>query len=78
MDEARMIQYQVICMHRVGNPRKLTESQASELHTNPSIVMTLLNQDQHLDRYVKVIVDGTVAGYQTYRQGKRVTIEDIL
>jgi hypothetical protein len=73
-----MIEYQVICMHRVGNPRKLTESQASELHTNPSIVMTLLNQDQHLDRYVKVIVDGTVAGYQTYRQGKRVTIEDIV
>jgi hypothetical protein len=73
-----MIQYQVISMYRVGNPRKLTESQASELHTNPSIVMTLLNQDQHLDRYVKVIVDGTVAGYQTYRQGKRVTLEDIV
>jgi len=48
------------------------------MHTNPSIVMTLLNQDQHLDRYVKVIVDGTVAGYQTYRQGKRVTLEDIV
>jgi len=73
-----MIEYQVICMHRVGNPRKLTESQASELHTNPHIVMTLLNQDQHLDRYVKVIVDGTVAGYQSYRAGKRVTLEDIV
>jgi hypothetical protein len=40
--------------------------------------MTLLNQDQHLDRYVKVIVDGTVAGYQTYRQGKRATLADIV
>jgi hypothetical protein len=72
-----MIQYQVICMYRVGSARVLTEKQAKELHTNPSIVMTMLNQDQHLDRYVKVIVDGTVAGYQTYRQGKRVTLADI-
>jgi hypothetical protein len=72
-----MIQYQVICMYRVGSARVLTEKQAQELHTNPHIVMTLLNQDQHLDRYVKVIVDGTVAGYQSYRQGKRVTLEDI-
>jgi hypothetical protein len=56
----------------------LTEKQARELHTNPHIVMTMLNQDQHLDRYVKVIVDGTVAGYQSYRQGKRVTLEDIV
>jgi hypothetical protein len=72
-----MIQYQVICMYRVGSARVLTEKQAKELHTNPHIVMTLLNQDQHLDRYVKVIVDGTVAGYQSYRQGKRVTLEDI-
>ena len=72
-----MIQYQVICMYRIGNPRKLTESQHSELHTNLPTVMTLLNQDQHLDRYVKVIVDGTVAGYQSYRAGKRVTIEDL-
>jgi hypothetical protein len=38
----------------------------------------MLNQDQHLDRYVKVIVDGTVAGYQSYRQGKRVKLEDIV
>ena len=73
-----MIQYQVICMYRVGSARVLTKKQAEELHTNPHIVMTLLNQDQHLDRYVKVIVDGTVAGYQTYRQGKRVTLEDIV
>ena len=73
-----MIEYQVICMYRVGSARVLTEKQARELHTNPHIVMTLLNQDQHLDRYVKVIVDGTVAGYQTYRQGKRVTLEDIV
>jgi hypothetical protein len=72
-----MIQYQVISMYRVGSARVLTEKQAKELHTNPHIVMTLLNQDQHLDRYVKVIVDGTVAGYQTYRQGKRATLEDI-
>ena len=73
-----MIQYQVICMYRVGSARVLTEKQARELHTNPHIVMTMLNQDQHLDRYVKVIVDGTVAGYQTYRQGKRATLEDIV
>jgi len=73
-----MIQYQVICMHRVGSARVLTQKQGQELHTNPHIVMTLLNQDQHLDRYVKVIVDGTVAGYQTYRQGKRVTLDDIV
>ena len=73
-----MIQYQVICMYRVGSARVLTEKQAQELHTNPHIVLTLLNQDQHLDRYVKVIVDGTVAGYQTYRQGKRVTLADIV
>ena len=72
-----MIQYQVISMYRVGSARVLSEKQAKELHTNPHIVMTLLNQDQHLDRYVKVIVDGTVAGYQTYRQGKRATLEDI-
>lgn len=73
-----MIQYQVICMYRVGSARVLTEKQARELHTNPHIVMTMLNQDQHLDRYVKVIVDGTVAGYQSYRQGKRVTLQDIV
>jgi hypothetical protein len=73
-----MIQYQVICMYRVGLARVLTEKQARELHTNPHIVMTMLNQDQHLDRYVKVIVDGTVAGYQSYRQGKRVILEDIV
>jgi hypothetical protein len=73
-----MIQYQVICMYRVGSARVLTEKQARELHTNPHIVMTMLNQDQHLDRYVKVIVDGTVAGYQSYRQGKRVILEDIV
>ena len=72
-----MIQYQVISMYRVGSARVLTDRQASELHTNPSIVMTLLNQDQHLDRYVKVIVDGKVAGYQSYRAGKRVTVEDV-
>ncbi len=73
-----MIEYQVICMYRVGSARVLTEKQARELHTNPHIVMTLLNQDQHLDRYVKVIVDGTVAGYQSYRAGKRVTMDDIV
>ena len=73
-----MIQYQVICMYRVGSARVLTEKQARELHTNPHIVMTMLNQDQHLDRYVKVIVDVTVAGYQSYRQGKRVKLEDIV
>ena len=73
-----MIEYQVISMYRVGSARVLTEKQAKELHTNPHIVMTMLNQDQHLDRYVKVIVDGTVAGYQSYRQGKRVTLEDIV
>ena len=72
-----MIQYQVICLYRSGIGRKLTEKQASELHTNPSTVMTLLNADQHLDRYVKVIVDGTVAGYQSYRAGKRVTLQDV-
>ena len=72
-----MIQYQVISMYRVGNPRQLTEKQAQELHTNPSTVMTLLNADQHLDRYVKVIVDGNVAGYQSYRAGKRVTLQDV-
>ena len=73
-----MIEYQVICMYRVGSARVLTEKQAQELHTNPHIVMTLLNQNQHLDRYVKVIVDGTVAGYQSYRAGKRVTMDDIV
>lgn len=72
-----MIHYQVICMYRVGASRRLTEKQAQELHTNPSVVMTLLNDDQHLDRYVKVIVDGTVAGYQSYRAGKRATLEDV-
>jgi hypothetical protein len=73
-----MIEYQVITMFRVGQPRLLTEKQAKQLETNPSVVLTLLNQDQHLDRYVKVIVDGTVAGYQSYRAGKRVTLEDIV
>ena len=73
-----MIQYQVITMFRVGQPRLLTEKQASELQTNPSVVLTLLNQDQHLERYVKVIVDGTVAGYQSYRAGRRVTMQDVV
>ena len=72
-----MIYYQVIAMYRVGTSRQLTEKQAQELHTNPSVVMTLLNADQNLDRYVKVIVDGTVAGYQSYRAGRRVTLEDV-
>jgi len=72
-----MIQYQVISMYRVGTSRQLTEKQAQELQTNPSTVMTLLNADQHLDRYVKVIVDGKVAGYQSYRAGKRVTLQDV-
>ena len=73
-----MIHYQVIAMYRVGTSRQLTEKQAKELQTNPSVVLTLLNQDQHLDRYVKVIVDGTVAGYQSYRAGKRVRLMDIV
>lgn len=72
-----VIKYQVICMYRVGKGRNLTEKQATELHTHPSIVMTLLNADQHLDRYVKVIIDGKVRGYQSYRAGKRVTLEEI-
>lgn len=72
-----MIYYQVIAMYRVGTSRQLTEKQAQELHTNPSVVMTLLNADQNLDRYVKVIVDGTVAGYQSYRAGRRVTLQDV-
>ncbi len=72
-----MIHYQVISMYRVGTSRQLTEKQAQELHTNPSVVMTLLNADQNLDRYVKVIVDGTVAGYQSYRAGRRVTLDDV-
>jgi hypothetical protein len=72
-----MIQYQVICMYRVGSARVLSDKQAKELHTNPSTVMTLLNADQHLDRYVKVIVDGTIAGYQSYRAGRRVTLQDV-
>ena len=72
-----MIHYQVIAMYRVGTSRQLTEKQAQELHTNPSVVMTLLNADQNLDRYVKVIVDGTVAGYQSYRAGRRVTMQDV-
>ena len=72
-----MIHYQVIAMYRVGTSRQLTEKQAQELHTNPSVVMTLLNADQNLDRYVKVIVDGTIAGYQSYRAGRRVTLQDV-
>ena len=72
-----MIHYQVISMYRVGTSRQLTEKQAQELHTNPSVVMTLLNADQNLDRYVKVIVDGTIAGYQSYRAGRRVTLQDV-
>ena len=72
-----MIQYQVICMYRVGTRRALTKKQSEELHTDPAVVMTLLNADQHLDRYVKCIVDGTVAGYQSYRAGKRVTLQDV-
>ena len=73
-----MIKYQVITMYRVGTSRQLTEKQAQELHTNPSVVMTLLNADQNLDRYVKVIVDDTVAGYQSYRAGRRVRLDDIV
>ena len=72
-----MIEYQVICLYRVGRGRNLTEKQARELHTHPSVVLTLLNADQHLDRYVKVIVDGKVRGYQSYRAGKRVTMEEV-
>ena len=72
-----MIHYQVIAMYRVGTSRQLTEKQAQELHTNPSVVMTLLNADQNLDRYVKVIVDGQVAGYQSHRAGRRVTLQDV-
>jgi hypothetical protein len=73
----RMIEYQVICMYRVGRGRNLTDKQARELHTHPSVVLTLLNADQHLDRYVKVLVDGKVRGYQTYKAGKRVTLEEV-
>lgn len=73
-----MIEYQVITMFRVGQTRLLTEKQAKQLETNPSVVLTLLNQDQNLDRYVKVIVDGTVAGYQSYRAGRRVRMDDIV
>jgi hypothetical protein len=72
-----MIEYQVICLYRVGAGRNLTEKQARELHTHPSVVLTLLNADQHLDRYVKVIVDGKVRGYQSYRAGKRVTMAEV-
>ena len=72
-----MIQYQVICLYRVGTGRNLTEKQATALHTHPYVVLTLLNADQHLDRYVKVIVDGKVRGYQSYRAGKRVTMAEV-
>ena len=72
-----MIQYQVICMYRAETRRALTKKQSEELYTDPAVVMTLLNADQHLDRYVKCIVDGTVAGYQSYRAGRRVTMQDV-
>ena len=73
-----MIQYQVICMYRVGTRRALTKKQSEELYTDPGVVMTLLNADQHLDRYVKCIVKDKVAGYQMYRSGRRVTMDDIV
>jgi hypothetical protein len=73
-----MIQYQVICMYQVGTRRALTKKQSEELHTEPAIVMTLLNADQYLDRYVKCISKGQVFGYQSYRAGKRVTMADIV
>ena len=73
-----MIEYEIVLMHTYGNP-KMPEDKPMDTarHTNPAVVMSILNEHQHRDRYVKVIIDGLVAGYQSYRQGKRVTLKDI-
>lgn len=72
-----LIEYQVIISGRISERINLSDKNAKELHTNPAIVMTLLNADQHLDRLVKVIIDGKVRGYQQYPRGRRVTVGDI-
>lgn len=72
-----MIEYQVIITGRVTDRINLTDKDARTLHTNPAIVMSLLNADQNQDRLVKVIIDGKVRGYQQYPRGRRVTLEDI-
>jgi hypothetical protein len=64
-------------MHRAGQIRRITDLQMRELHTNPIVVMSILNDDQNHDRYVKVINDGKVIGYNHFANGRRVTVADI-
>ena len=77
MDVCQMIQYQIIVMHRSGQIRRTTDVQTRELYTNPTVVMSLLNDDQNHDRYVKVLIDGKVVGYNHFPNGRRVTVADI-
>ena len=72
-----MTEYQIIVMHRAGQIRRITDTQMKELHTNPLVVMSILNDDQNHDRYVKVITDGKVIGYNHFGCGRRVTVSDI-
>lgn len=72
-----MTEYQIIVMHRSGQIRRITDQQIKELHTNPVVVMSILNDDQNHDRYVKVITDGKVIGYNHFPNGRRVTVSDI-
>lgn len=73
MKTQREITYEIMVMH---SDEKLTEPCAA-VHTNPVVVMTFLNEIQHLHRMVKVSINGKVAGYQVYRPDRRVTALDI-
>lgn len=72
-----MTEYQIIVVHRHGQIRRITDLQMRELHTNPAIVMSILNDDQNHDRYVKVLNNGKVIGYNHFPCGRRVTVSDI-
>lgn len=71
-----VIEYQIIVQHRLDIP-SVTTGDPKEIHTNPMVVMSLLNENQRLDRLVKVTVNGSFAGYQSYPAGKRARKEDI-
>lgn len=74
----RVIEYKLVHICNANEYTNLSNAQLMEYHTNPATVMTLLNTDQHLQRYVRVVIDGKTAGYKSFMKHRRVTMDDLV
>lgn len=74
----RVIEYKIVHICNANEYTNLSNAQLLEYHTNPAIVMTLLNTDQHLQRYVRIYIDGRLAGYKSFMKDHRVTMDDLV